>query len=263
MAHYKATIEYDGTEFHGFQRQLQARTVQGVLEDVLSTLNGGTRISLRGAGRTDSGVHAVGQVIDFQLPYRGDEVALQRALNAMLPQDVAVREISRAPKEFHPRYDALSRVYIYSLLNTPIRQPLYYRQTLQERHPLNELAMDEALKRLQGQHDFASFGRPTSPSGRTTRIMLATRVWREGELIRIKVEANGFLYRMVRSIVGTLLVIGRGQKAPAWIDSVLAARHRGAAPQVVRPTGLCLVAVRYPEPLGRGFGAPTEEKSKQ
>ncbi len=249
MAHYKATIEYDGTEFYGFQRQPKTRTVQGVLEHALSTLNGGTHVPIRGAGRTDSGVHALGQVIDFHLNFRDDLKTLHRALNVILPNDVAVPDLSLAPTNFHPRYDALSRVYLYTILNTPIRQPLQCRMTLHERVPLNEDAMHDAVQRLIGEHDFASFGRATTPSGNTVRTLKEARVWREGEKVYIRVEANGFLYRMVRSLVGSLLFIGKHKKTPDWIEDVLAARHRGTAAPVVKPYGLCLVAVRYPDSL--------------
>ena len=246
MAHYKATIEYDGTEFCGFQIQPKDRTVQGVLEDVLTTLNGGTHVRLRGAGRTDSGVHAIGQVIDFSLTFRDDEHALQRALNIMLPKDVAVRHLSFAPPNFHPRYDALSRAYVYTILNTPIRQPLQHRNSLHYRPLLDEKVMHNAVQRLLGCHDFASFGRPTTASGSTTRVMKDGRVWREGEQVCIGLEANGFLYRMVRSIVGSLLLIGRNKKTPDWIEDVLSARNRSLAAPVVKPHGLCLAAVPYP-----------------
>lgn len=249
MAHYKATIEYDGTEFYGFQRQPKTRTVQGVLEHVLSTLNGGTHVPIRGAGRTDSGVHATGQVIDFHLNFRDGQIILHRALNLILPKDLAVRDLSLAPTDFHPRYDALSRVYLYTILNTPIRQPLKHHTALHERFPLDEHAMHDAVQRLLGEHDFASFGRSTTPSGNTIRIMKQARVWREGEKIYIRVEANGFLYRMVRSLVGSLLFVGKGKKAPDWIEDVLAARHRGKAAPVVKPHGLCFIAVRYPDSL--------------
>lgn len=247
MAHYKATIEYDGTEFYGFQRQPKVRTIQGVLEDVLSTLAGGIHVPIRGAGRTDSGVHATGQVVDFHLTFRDDLKALQRALNVTLPKDVAVCDLSLAPTNFHPRYDALSRAYVYTILNTPIRQPLKRRSALHEWPLLNEQAMHDGLQRLLGQHDFASFGRPTTPSGNTTRILKRGRVWREGEKVYIALEANGFLYRMVRSIVGSLLLLGRNKKTVDWIEEVLAARDRGMAGTVVKPHGLCLIAVRYPD----------------
>ena len=257
MAHYKGTIEYDGTEFYGFQRQRTGRTVQGVFEEVLSTLNGGLALPIRAAGRTDSGVHATGQVINFHLTTRLNKNEIKRALNAMLPKDVAIRDLSNVAPNFHPRYDAISRVYIYTILNRPIRQPLKNRTSFHVRHPLNEKAMNDAVQRLLGKHDFASFGRATSSGGPTIRVMMRASVWREGDLVRIGVEANGFLYRMVRSIVGTLLVIGRNQKPPDWIEDVLAARNRSEAGTVVQPQGLCLVAVRYPNSSREClFGAP-------
>jgi tRNA pseudouridine38-40 synthase len=249
MNHYQATIEYDGTDFHGFQKQLKPRTIQGVLEEVLSTLSGGKDIKVRGAGRTDRGVHATGQVIDFQLAWHKDEIALQHACNAILPSDVAIRKLSLAKDGFHPRYDATSRVYIYTLLNAALRQPLMRRTTYYEPHAarLNDTAMNDAVRRLVGEHDFASFGRATTATLRTTRTMLAASVWREGDIVNVGLEANGFLFRMVRSIVGCLLLIGRGQKFPDWIDELLVLRNRGAAAQVIGPQGLCLVAVRYPD----------------
>ena len=249
MNHYQATIEYDGTDFYGFQRQLKPRTIQGVLEEVLSTLSGGKDIKVRGAGRTDRGVHATGQVIDFKLAWQKDEMALQRACNAMLPVDVVIRTLSLAKDGFHPRYDAISRVYIYTLLNAAFRQPLMRRTTYYEPHAprLNDRAMNDAVQRLLGEHDFASFGRATTASQRTTRAILAASVWREGDFVKVGLEANGFLFRMVRSIVGCLLLIGRGKKSPDWIDELLVLRDRGAAAQVIGPQGLCLVAVRYPD----------------
>lgn len=246
MAHYKATVEYDGTEFYGFQIQAKGRTVQGALEDVLTAINGGTHVRLRGAGRTDSGVHATGQVIDFHLTFRDDELALQRALNIMLPKDVAIRDVSKAPINFHPRYDATSRAYIYTILNTPVRQPLKHHRSLHYWPRLDEHAMQDAASRLVGCHDFASFGRATTASGKTVRVMKRAEVWREGDEIYIGLEANGFLYRMVRSIVGSLLLVGKHKKTPDWIEEVLSARDRSVAAPVVKPYGLCLTTVRYP-----------------
>lgn len=247
MAHYQATIEYDGTAFGGFQRQPSARTVQGELERVLTTLAGGEAATVRGAGRTDSGVHATGQVIDFHLTWRKGEAELLHAVNLMLAKDVALRSLSLAREKFHPRYDALSRTYQYTLLNALTRQPLLHRTTLHEPHPLDVAAMDRTVRLLLGEHDFASFGRATTASENTVRRMLTARAWREGELVQVELQANGFLYRMVRSIVGALLVIGRGEQPPEWIQTLLAAHDRGQAATVVPPNGLCLVAVEYPE----------------
>lgn len=246
MGHYKATVEYDGTALSGFQRQHAVRTVQGELERVLTGLQGGEPVEVRGAGRTDAGVHATGQVVDFRLRWRRDEGALRHALNGLLPEDVAVRAVERAPVGFHPRYDALSRRYHYTLLNAPERQPLLRRTTYHEPWPLDVGAMEAALQQLLGTHDFASFGRAPAPSESTTRTLLWARAWREGALVRVGLEANAFLFRMVRSIVGSLLPVGRGEQPPEWFASLLAAQDRGEAGATIPPSGLCLVAVRYP-----------------
>jgi tRNA pseudouridine38-40 synthase len=255
MARYKATIAYDGTDFAGFQRQTSDRTVQSVLEAVLGEIAGETRIAIRGAGRTDAGVHATGQVIDFDLPtWRRDPATLRHALNAMLPHDVAVWEIAPVADDFHARFAATSRAYIYTILNTPLRHPLYERTALHEAIRLDDGAMGMAVQLLLGEHDFGSFGRATTPSQSTVRTLLEAQVWREGELVKIGLAANGFLFRMVRSLVGTLLPIGRGNQPPEWILEVLHARHRKAAAKVIAPNGLCLVAVRYPDsPTGAAY----------
>lgn len=255
MARYKATIAYDGTDFAGFQRQKADRTVQSVLEDVLGGIAGGERVVIRGAGRTDAGVHATGQVIDFTLPtWRRDPATLRHALNALLPRDVAVWEIASVDDDFHARFAATSRAYIYTILNSPLRHPLYERTALHEAAPLDEEAMGAALALLIGEHDFGSFGRATTRSQSTVRTLLEAKVWREGEFVKVGLAANGFLFRMVRSIVGTLLAIGRGEQPPAWILEVLRARHRKAAAKVIAPNGLCLVAVRYPDsPAGTAY----------
>ncbi len=255
MARYKATIAYDGTDFAGFQRQKADRTVQSVLEGVLGTIAGSDRIVIRGAGRTDAGVHATGQVIDFALPtWRQDPATLRHALNATLPRDVAVWDIAPVADDFHARFSAVSRAYIYTILNTPLRHPLYERTALHEAVPLDGAAMDQAIQLLRGEHDFGSFGRATTQSQSTVRTLLDAKVWREGDVVKVGLAANGFLFRMVRSIVGTLLPIGRGDHKPEWILEVLSVRHRKAAAKVIAPNGLCLVGVGYPDsPIGAAY----------
>lgn len=255
MARYKATIAYDGTDFAGFQRQKEDRTVQSVLEGVLGEIAGEERIVIRGAGRTDAGVHATGQVIDFTLPnWRRDTTTLRHALNAMLPRDVAIWDITMVDEDFHARFAATSRAYIYTILNTPLRHPLYEHLALHEATPLDAEAMNVAVQLLVGEHDFGSFGRATTPSQSTVRTLLEAKVWRDGDFVKVGVAANGFLFRMVRSLVGSLLPIGRGDAPPEWIIEVLNARHRKAAAKVIAPNGLCLVAVRYPDsPVGAAY----------
>jgi tRNA pseudouridine38-40 synthase len=259
QVHYRATIEYDGMDFAGFQRQAELRTVQGEVEAVLARLQGGEHVPVRGAGRTDSGVHATGQVIDFRLRWKSTEQQLQHALNAMLPGDVAIRSLAQAPEGFHPRYNALSRAYVYTLLNSPGRQPLYRRVTHHEPRPLDEAVMDRAIRMLLGEHDFAVFGRAPGAGSSTRRVLLKAAVWRSGEMVRVGLEANAFLFRMVRSLVGSLLVIGRREQPPEWVVELLAAGDRGAAAPPAPQTGLCLVAVRYPGEKESALWGRTEE----
>lgn len=249
--HYRAVIEYDGTDFAGFQVQPNARTVQGELEVVLAHLSGGDRVRVRGAGRTDAGVHALGQVVDFFLAWKHSDEALWRALNALLPPDIAVRRLDRAPENFHPRYSATSRLYRYTIWNDRVRSPLARRFALHEPQPLDETRMNQAAGYLVGEHDFASFGQPTS--GETTvRRMVRARVFRQQQWVYVELEANAFLYRMARRIVGTLLPVGRGEADPEWVKEVLEARDPAAAGPAVAPCGLCLVAVMYETPITGG-----------
>ena len=157
---YRARCEYDGTDLAGFQLQRNARTVQGELEAALARLNGGERIVVDGAGRTDAGVHATGQVIAFTFPGTTPVAVLQRAVNALLPRDVAIRDLRRAPDGFHPRYAARYREYRYTVWNGP-RSPLRERQALGVRRQLNITAMADAASILEGRHDFTAFGRPS------------------------------------------------------------------------------------------------------
>lgn len=247
--HYKATIEYDGTDFLGFQVQPDGRTVQGELQAALARLNHGQPVKVRGAGRTDSGVHATGQVVDFFLAWHHGDAVLLRALNAILPPDVAVRELERAPEGFHPRFSATSRVYRYTIWNAPQRSPLARRTSLHVAEPLDEAAMAAALQFLLGEYDFASFGQPTQGESTVRRLLRAT-VSRNGPWLYVELEATGFLYRMVRRIVGSLLLVGRGERPPEWLREVLLARDPAAARPSVAPVGLCLTAVRYDKGSG-------------
>lgn len=242
--HYKATIEYDGTDFLGFQVQPDGRTIQGELQTALARLNSGVPVTVRGAGRTDTGVHATGQVIDFSLAWRHAEAVLLRALNAILPLDIAVRWLERAPAGFHPRFSATSRAYRYTIWNAPQRSPLVRRTSLHVAERLDEGAMVAALRFLLGEHDFASFGQPTQGES-TVRHLLHATVTREGDRLLVELEASGFLYRMVRRIVGSVLLIGRGERPPEWLREVLLARDPRRAGPAVAARGLCLTTVRY------------------
>lgn len=236
-----AIVEYDGTDFEGFQIQARKRTVQAELERALRRVTGET-IRVTGAGRTDTGVHALGQGVHFDTAWSHSPQVLQRALNAILPTDIAIRALVPVPAAFSARYDAHSRTYRYTILNQPIRSPLAARYALCVPEPLDVAAMDAAARQLVGQHDFGAFGTP--PRGtNTVREIYRAHVTREGARVHIEIEANAFLYRMVRRIVGTLLMVGKGTLSGAHFAEVLA-RQRRAGP-AVPPHGLCLIAVNY------------------
>ena len=233
---FKATVEYDGTEFAGFQSQRNARTVQGELEAALARLSGGQRQPVVGAGRTDAGVHATGQVIAFTYPGSLPVEALSDALNGTLPPDVAIRDLRRAPAGFHPRYAARYREYRYSIWNGP-RSPLRERTALWVRQELDVAAMARAATAFQGRHDFSAFG-GTDPQ--PVRTVHRLRVRRDGSLVTIDVRADAFLRGMVRRIVATLLAVGKGKldaSAVPWLLTAGRPALRGAAAPA---RGLCL-----------------------
>jgi tRNA pseudouridine38-40 synthase len=245
----RAIVAYDGTDYQGFQRQVNGPTVQEVLEDALARVTG-ERVGIVSAGRTDTGVHAEGQVIAFDTGWRHSVEVLQRALNAVLPPDVAVREVAQVPEGFHPRYAARARHYRYTIYNWPVRSPLSRRTSLHVAGRLNVEAMQAAARLLIGEHDFAAFGRP--PQGdNTVRRVLEARWSGERPWLYLDIEANAFLYRMVRSLVGTMLRVGMGRMSVEAFGQVLASRDRAQAGPTAPPRGLCLIGVEFEGDLSR------------
>ena len=240
----RAVVAYDGTDYGGFQRQVNAPTIQGTLEAALAQVTQET-IAILAAGRTDAGVHAAGQVIAFDTTWQHGAVTLQRALNAVLPADIVVRDVEQAASDFHPRYDARSRHYRYTLYNAPVRWPLDRRYSLYVATPLDVDAMQQAARFLVGEHDFAAFGRPHKQGGATVRRMLMAEWGGEIPKLIFDIEANAFLYRMVRSIVGTLLQVGKGDVSVEEFAAVLASCNRDHAGTTAPPHGLCLMEVKY------------------
>lgn len=237
-------VAYDGAPFHGFARQPDVRTVQGQIEDALARLFGGPTATI-GAGRTDAGVHALGQVVSIaETPDDVDPVKLRDTLNAMLAPSIAITAAAPAAADFHARFSARSRTYVYALLEGVIPDPFLARTSLYHPEPLDVAAMNEAAGHLAGPHDFSSFGRvPEDQSAE--RVLYELSVRREGSLIRIKARANAFIQQMVRSLVGTLVQVGEGKRSPGDMVEVLAARDRAAAGPVAAPHALCLVSVEY------------------
>lgn len=246
--HLGAVVEYDGTRYAGFQRQKREITVQEEIERAFGSVTQ-EQAKIVGAGRTDAGVHATGQVISFSTGWKRSLSELQRALNALLPLDIAILKLSEVPLDFHARKSALSRRYRYTIFNRSVRSSL---SRLYAYHWVGELdleAMKEALESLMGVHDFASFGR-ARPGGSTRREMLEVDCRREGDYIYIDLVANAFLKRMVRSIVGTLLLVGRGEMSPQGFKDILEAKDRSRGGDPLPAHGLCLTKVSYPQRYG-------------
>jgi tRNA pseudouridine38-40 synthase len=233
---FRATVEYDGTEFAGFQLQPGARTVQGELEAALARLSGGIRQPVMGAGRTDAGVHATGQVIAFTYPGGLSVEDLKAALNGNLPPDVAIRDLRRAPAGFNPRYAARYREYRYSIWNGP-RSPLRGRTAHWVRVDLDLAAMARAAMALEGRHDFSAFGGADSQPVRTVHRI---RVRRTGSLVTIDVRADAFLRGMARRIVAVLLAVGMGKVEASAMGSLLAAGTPAIEGAAAPAKGLCL-----------------------
>jgi tRNA pseudouridine38-40 synthase len=245
---FRAVIEYDGTRYYGFQRQRAgAPSIQAELERAIAQVTGSPS-RVVGAGRTDTGVHALGQVVSFtnDWPDRHGVDALLRALNANLPADIAVTELAVATPQFHPRFDARQRTYEYRILNTPRRRPLWRERAWHVSQALDEARMNEAAAMVVGEHDFATFGRP--PVGENTVRTVYRADWqREGEWLTFTVSATAFLQRMVRSLVGTMKVVGEGAWTPGDFREAFEARERRRSAAVAPPHGLYLVAVEYDE----------------
>lgn len=244
-------VAYDGAPFHGFARQPDVPTVQGAIDDALGKLFQRDVQSV-GAGRTDAGVHALGQVMSLEAPDDIDPVKIRDSLNGMLGPAIAFSSVAPAPADFHARFSARSRTYIYALLEGDVPDPFLARSTLYHPEPLDLAAMNEAAGHLSGPHDFSSFGRV--PEGQSAeRVLYELAVRRSGRLLRIKARANAFIQQMVRSLVGTLVQVGEGKRSPDEIADVLAALDRAAAGPVAPPHGLCLVSVEYEDGWSRPF----------
>lgn len=255
---WRLVLEYDGTGFAGWQRQPGAvRTVQGVLEGALARIGGGA-VSATGAGRTDAGVHAEGQVASVRAAILLDPETLQRALNALLPRDVVVRSAALVPDAFHARRAARSKLYEYRLWAHPVRSPLRERFTHWVYEPLDLSAMREASSLLIGTHDFTSFC-AAGGSSRTTIRTISRAEWCGAVPgpVSFAVEGPGFLRHMVRNLVGSLLEIGRGRRSPGWIGDLLAVRDRTRAGPTAPARGLTLVRIEDGFSLGiQRLGVP-------
>jgi len=240
----KLVVEYDGTAYHGWQRQINAPTVQGIIEDKIRLITK-KKVNLIGAGRTDAGVHAKGQTANFRTAARLNPIDWQRALNSLLPPDIMIREAKQVSENFHARFSAKGKIYQYRILYRPHRPALDRLSVWHFPHSLNMSAMKRAARALAGRHDFTAF-KGSGGETKTDRCHLKRlTLQRSGDLIMITIEADRFHQHMVRNIVGTIVEVGRGRREAQEMKQILLSRDRRLAGPTAPPQGLFLVEVKY------------------
>ena len=246
MQNFKLTIEYDGTAYHGWQRQSSTRTIQGTIEAALQTITGES-VTLLGSGRTDAGVHATGQVANFCLETRLTADVFAKGLNSLLPPDIVIKDCAAVNNVFHARYDARSKIYDYRILNRPTPAALFRQYAWHIRNPLDLEAMRTAMLCLRGQHNFSAFeatGSSRSHAVRTVTDVSLTGRDKDGYVV-FSIEADGFLRHMARNIVGTLVDVGLGKISPQAFEDILLSRDRRQAGITAPALGLFLREVKY------------------
>jgi tRNA pseudouridine38-40 synthase len=240
----KVVLEYDGTNFAGWQQQAKGRTVEAELKRALKEVTG-LDLTVYAAGRTDAGAHAEGQVANFHSDGRMSPLRLVAALNARLPEDVAVLSAEVVPDDFHARYSARWRRYRYRYLDRPARPALERGRCWHVRGALDVDAMARAAAALVGKHDWTSYCSASEPEGSRVRHMRSARVTRRGDFVELELVAEGFLRGLVRSIAGALAEVGRQRRPPEWVGEVLRAKDRRQAPHTAPAGGLTLMEVVY------------------
>ncbi len=247
MRNIKLVLEYDGSMFFGFQKQPGQPTIQEVLEKALSGFfNRKMKISAA-SGRTDTGVHAEGQVVNFKTSSTHELGRIQKGLNALLPQQVVVKEIEEVPLDFHARYSVRSKVYEYRIWNHPCRSPLVAGRACHAPYHLNVTKMRQAARAFLGKHDFRSFTSVSAikKGSSCVRTIKCFQIKKQGHLILMHVEADGFLYHMIRNMAGTLLEVGRGKRKARDIAAILRSKDRRLAGMTAPSEGLTLIRVTY------------------
>ncbi len=238
------TLAYDGTDYLGWQLQPQGVTIQSRLQEALANM-AGEPITVVGAGRTDAGVHAHGQVAHFELPTPVPPSGLLKGLNSMLPEDIRILDVEPTPSDFHARYSARSKTYRYYFDLAPVASPFRSRYTLHHPYPLDLEAACKSAERFVGRHDFESFRASSCEAKTSERECSVSRFSEEGSELVYEIAANGFLHHMVRNIVGTLLEVGRGKKSPDDIDRLFEVKDRKQAGPTAPARGLHLIRVHY------------------
>lgn len=238
------TVSFDGTNYAGFQIQKNAVTVQEVLEKTLSKILK-EKIHLRAAGRTDAGVHALAHVVCFKTDSSIPEAALRKALNSLLPEDIVVQKVKEVHLSFHPRFEAALKHYRYVLRNQPLRSPFDRFYTTFYPQPLNTAAMRKAARNLLGRHDFRAFQAKDKKDRQSIRKIRHLSIQKKAPYLFIDIRGDGFLYKMVRNIVGTLLEVGRGKLKPKEVREILLGKERQAAGPTAPAKGLSLISIHY------------------
>lgn len=244
-----ACVEYDGTAYKGWQTQPHAPSVQDRVERALSRV-ADHPVHVVCSGRTDAGVHSLGQVIHFDTTAERPDHAWTFGANTHLPADISLRWCRPVPADFHARYSALAREYRYLILDHPARSALFADRAAHSRHRLDETVMHAAAQKLLGEHDFSAFRAADCQSNTPMRRVERIEVRRHGDLVAVEVRANAFVHHMVRNIVGSLRLVGRGLQPPDWIDELLASRDRRRAGATAPAHGLYFLRVTYPEEYG-------------
>ena len=245
MRNLKLTLSYDGTDFFGWQTQPDKRTVQETLEKALAELTGAERVRLNAAGRTDAGVHALGQVANFYSDSNIPAEKLVAAINAHLPDDIAVLAAEDMPQAFDANHDAVLKLYRYVIHDGAVQSPFMRRYTCHHKRRLDDRAMARAAEPLKGRHDFHSFETDWPNRMSSVRTITHLAVNRFGDYLWVEVEADGFLYNMVRAIAGTLINVGRGYWPESQVEAILQAEDRTQAGPTASAKGLFLVRVTY------------------
>ena len=261
MPTFKLTIEYDGTGYHGWQVQPGMSTIQGVLEHAMERIIG-THVHVKGAGRTDAGVHATGQVASLRADFRYPPDILRRALTSLLPPDIVVTRVEGAPDGFDAQRWAQWKRYRYTLLTRPYPSALERRYTLFVPYPLKSDAMAEAASLLIGEHDFSSFQAARSSADHAVRQVFRATFRQEDDYLFFEIAADGFLRHMIRIIMGTLLDVGRGKLGPRDLKAILEARDRNRASKTVSPHALCLMEVGY-QPFHSTHPSPSPARGRR
>lgn len=246
MGKIKCIISYDGTNFSGFQIQPKKRTIHGEIEKALMKIHNGEHVRIQASGRTDSGVHAKAQTIQFESELNIPEYNWKKALNTLLPNDLHINYVEKVPLTFHVRYDVIEKEYRYYIWNEKGRDVFKRNYAYQFPYILDIKAMQEACRYLQGEHDFTTFSSAKATTkGSKVRILSQVTCEQRGNELEFIFKGNGFLYNMVRIIVGVLLDIGQGRRMPADIEGLLTQKDRCLVGETVPPQGLYLWGVKY------------------